>query len=68
MNHKPLHRKLKIEQHEPQQNRGELRCSEGRTIPAPHVAPVVLLLLITAWLYKVQIIYLPVSRNVCSIL
>jgi hypothetical protein len=45
MTYKILHRKLKIEQHEPYYE----GAAEGLAVPAPLVAPVVLLLLHTSW-------------------
>jgi hypothetical protein len=45
MINKTLHRKKKIEQHETYYNtRGNSCASDGKTIPAPLVAPVVILL------------------------
>jgi hypothetical protein len=36
-----LHRKLNIEQHEPQKNEGKLGCMNGKAVPALLVATVV---------------------------
>ena len=45
--HKKQHRKLKTEQHEPHQKLGVISdAPEGVADPAPHVAPVVLLILL----------------------
>jgi len=44
--YKILHRKLKIEQHKPHQKPGENSGSpEGLAVPAPHVTPIMLLLI-----------------------
>jgi len=45
-----VHRKLKIEQHEPHLKLGMISgAPEGYAVTAPHVIPVVLLLLQTRW-------------------
>jgi hypothetical protein len=43
--YKTLHRKLKIERHDPIKTRGELKCSGRVVVPVPLVALVMLLLL-----------------------